>query len=253
MSLDLIATARTALACLDLTSLNDGDNEASTALLCKKAQTPFGPVAAVCVWPKFVKQARASLPPEIRVAAVANFPDGALDEQRVIAEIEAIAQAGAQEIDVVLPWRALSIGKVAEVAEFLAEVRHVSQPLNLKVILETGELKTELLVRRASQLSLSAGADYIKTSTGKTPVHATLDAAGWMLDEIRSSSLASAGFKASGGLRSVVQAAPYIELTRGLLGEDALKHRLRFGASSLLDDIVAVLSGAGSVTKTEGY
>jgi deoxyribose-phosphate aldolase len=80
-----------------------------------------------------------------------------------------------------------------------------------------------------------------------------LDAAGWMLDEIRSSSLASAGFKASGGIRSVLQAAPYIELTRGLLGEDALRNRLRFGASGLLDDIVAVLSGAASVTKTEGY
>ncbi len=253
MSLDLIATARTALACLDLTSLNDGDTEASTAALCQKAQTPFGPVAAVCVWPKFVKQARASLPPEIRVAAVANFPDGALDERRAIDDIDAIAQAGAQEIDVVLPWRALSIGQVGEVAEFLAEVRHASQPLYLKVILETGELKTELLVRRASQLSLSAGADFIKTSTGKTPVSATLDAAGWMLDEIRTSSLASAGFKASGGIRSVLQAAPYIELTRGLLGEDALKHRLRFGASGLLDDIIAVLSGAASVTKTEGY
>ena len=84
---------------------------------------------AVCVWPKFVAQARAALPQDIRVAAVANFPDGSLDLPRVLAEIDAIAQAGAQEVDVVLPYRALIKGQSTEVGEFLSEVRHATRPL----------------------------------------------------------------------------------------------------------------------------
>lgn len=246
--------ARTLLRCLDLTSLNDGDSAESTAALCAKAQTAQGPVAAVCVWPRFVAQARAALPPAIRVAAVANFPDGALDVPRAVADIEAIAQAGAQEIDVVLPYRALIAQQTQEVAEFLAEVRHASRPLTLKVIIESGELKDEALIRRATQLSLNAGADFIKTSTGKTPVSATPEAARAMLDEIAHSGLSAAGFKASGGIRTVAQGAAYLDLVRASLGEGALNpQRLRFGASGLLDDILAVLDGKTAAPAKEGY
>jgi deoxyribose-phosphate aldolase len=247
-------TARLALACLDLTSLNDGDDTASIERLCAKAQTPFGNVAAVCVWPRFVAQARALLPDAIRVAAVADFPDGELNAARALADVQAIAQAGGQEVDVVLPYRALMAGQVQEVAEFLAEVRHASRPLTLKVIIESGVLMDPALIRRASQLSLSAGADFIKTSTGKTPVSATPEAAAAMLDEIRRSGLTHAGFKASGGIRSVAQAAGYIEQARAALGEGALNaQRLRFGASGLLDDILAVLGGGASTARGTGY
>ncbi|MBH9554264.1 deoxyribose-phosphate aldolase [Inhella gelatinilytica] len=249
-------TARTLLRCLDLTSLNDGDTADTITALCAKAQTRHGPVAAVCVWPQFVAQARAALPASIRVAAVANFPDGALDVARAVADIEAIAQAGAQEIDVVLPYKALLAGQSLEVGEFLAEVRHASRPLTLKVIIESGELKDEAVIRRATQLSLNAGADFIKTSTGKTPVSATLEAARAMLDEIAHSGLAAAGFKASGGIRTVAQGEPYVAATRAALGESALDpSRLRFGASGLLDDILAVLDGQGAaaVTASGGY
>lgn len=246
-------TARTLLRCLDLTSLNDGDTAESTAALCAKAQTAHGPVAAVCVWPRFVAQARAALPASIRVAAVANFPDGALDVARAVADVEAIAQAGAQEIDVVLPWRAVQAGQAQEVSEFLSEVRHASRPLTLKVIIESGELKDEALIRRATQLSLNAGADFIKTSTGKTAVSATPEAARAMLDEIAHSGL-SAGFKASGGIRTVAQGAGYLELVRASLGEGAMSpQRLRFGASGLLDDILAVLDGQAGTAAKEGY
>lgn len=242
--------ARTALACLDLTSLNEGDSEASTAALCAKAQTAYGPVAAVCVWPQFVAQARAALPKTIRVAAVANFPEGDLDVQRALRDIEAIAQAGGDEIDVVLPYRALAAGEVQEVAEFLAEVRHASRPLTLKVIIESGELRDEALIRRATQLCLNAGADFVKTSTGKTAVSATPEAARAMLDEIRSTGLANAGFKASGGIRSVAQAAEYLQLAADAgLAPD----RVRFGASGLLDDILHVLGGGASQAKGTGY
>ncbi|RVT87759.1 deoxyribose-phosphate aldolase [Inhella crocodyli] len=248
----LTTTARQLLAALDLTSLNEGDTPATVAALCQRAQSPFGPVAAVCVWPRFVAQARASLPADIRVAAVANFPDGALDVARALDDIAAIAQSGAQEIDVVLPYRALVAGQVQEVGEFLAEVRHASQPLTLKVIIESGELGSEALIRRATQLSLNAGADFVKTSTGKTPVSATPEAARAMLDEIAISGLGNAGFKASGGIRTVAQGQVYIDLLTERLGADALP-RLRIGASSLLDDIEAVLGGTARATPAQGY
>ena len=130
----------------------------------------------------------------------------------------AIAQAGAQEIDVVLPYRALVAGQVQEVGEFLAEVRHASQPLTLKVIIESGELGSEALIRRATQLSLNAGADFVKTSTGKTPVSATPEAARAMLDEIAISGLGHAGFKASGGIRDTATALAMIEAGASRLG-----------------------------------
>lgn len=252
--LDLPQAARLALQCLDLTSLNDADTAADVTALCERAQTAFGPVAAVCVWPRFVAQARAMLPAEIKVAAVADFPDGALDVARAIADIETIAQAGGDEVDVVLPWRALQAGQRSEVEEFLAEVRHASRPLTLKVIIESGELADPELIAEATRLSLAAGADFVKTSTGKTPTSATPEAARVMLREIAASGMASAGFKASGGIRSVADAQAYLQQAADVLGADALQpRRFRFGASGLLKDIEAVLSGQASQAVTSVY
>ncbi len=254
MSADLKAAARTALACLDLTSLNDADTPADIDALCRRAQTSHGPVAAVCVWPRFVAQARAALPVSIKVAAVANFPDGALDVARALADIETIAQSGGDEVDVVLPWRALLTDQSTEVAEFLAEVRFASRPLTLKVIIESGELGGTDRIAQATRLALAAGADFVKTSTGKTRTGATPAAAAAMLKEIAASGLPAAGFKASGGVRSVTDAAGYIAQTEAALGADALRpQRLRFGASGLLADIESVLSGAESVASTAAY
>ncbi|HLO95799.1 MAG TPA: deoxyribose-phosphate aldolase [Burkholderiaceae bacterium] len=252
--LDLPQAARLALQCLDLTSLNDADTAADVTALCERAQTAFGPVAAVCVWPRFVAQARSMLPPEIKVAAVADFPDGALDLARAIADIETIAQAGGDEVDVVLPWRALQAGQRSEVEEFLAEVRHATRPLTLKVIIESGELADPELIAEATRLSLAAGADFVKTSTGKTPVSATPEAARVMLREIAASGMASAGFKASGGIRSVLDAQGYLQLAADALGADALQpRRFRFGASGLLKDIESVLSGQASQAVNSVY
>lgn len=254
MTADLKAAARTALACLDLTSLNDADTPADIDALCKRAQTAHGPVAAVCVWPRFVAQARAALPAAIKVAAVANFPDGALDLAPALADIEAIAQAGGDEVDVVLPWRTLLADQSTEVAEFLSEVRFASRPLTLKVIIESGELGTPERIAQATRLALAAGADFVKTSTGKTKTGATPAAAAVMLKEIKASGLSAAGFKASGGVRSVADAAGYIAQAEAALGAAALNpQRLRFGASGLLTDIESVLSGAESVASTAAY
>jgi len=246
--------ARIALQCLDLTTLNDADTAADVEALCRRAQTAFGPVAAVCVWPRFVALARSLLPAEIKVAAVANFPEGALDAQRALADVAEIAQAGGDEVDVVLPYRALMKGQGTECAEFLSEVRHACRPLTLKVIIESGELVKPELIVQATRLSLMAGADFVKTSTGKSKVAATPAAATLMLREIAASGLSAAGFKASGGIRSVTDAITYLQLQQDALGAASLTpKRLRFGASGLLNDIESVLSGHASAAVNSVY
>jgi deoxyribose-phosphate aldolase len=139
---DPVASARLALACLDLTSLNTQDTEADIAALCDRAQGPCGPVAAVCVWPRLAAFARKQLPPSIAVAAVANFPDGSDDVQRAVRDTATIVLSGAQEVDVVLPYARLLAGDEAFVAALLEAVRKVSNGLVLKVILETAHWQT---------------------------------------------------------------------------------------------------------------
>lgn len=252
---NLQTSARIALACLDLTSLNDSDTEADIAKLCQRAQSPFGPVAAVCAWPRLAAFARAQLPAHIGVAAVANFPHGNTDVAAAVQDTLHIVQAGAQEVDVVLPYRALMAGDEAVVTQLLAAVRQACPGLVLKVILETGELKTPELIGRASQLALDGGADFLKTSTGKTATHATPEAAHVMLAAIAAHPSAKryAGFKASGGIKTVQDAIVYEALTQQYLSDAALNpKRFRIGASSLLGDIEAVLNPSASAAPTSG-
>jgi deoxyribose-phosphate aldolase len=253
---DLKATARVALACLDLTSLNDTDTEDDIAKLCARAQSPFGPVAAVCVWPRLAAFARAQLPARIAVAAVANFPHGNADVLQAVRDTDTIVQSGAQEVDVVLPYRQLMAGNSHAVTALLIAVRKACEGQRLKVILETGMLQDDALVERACRLSLDAGADFLKTSTGKTPVSATPQAARTLLTSIAADPLCSArvGFKPSGGIRTVADAATYIALTEEYLGTAALTpQRFRIGASSILSDIEAVLSDRTAPVATGTY
>jgi deoxyribose-phosphate aldolase len=240
--------ARLALACLDLTSLNDADDEAAIAALCARAGGPAGRPAALCVWPRFVAQARAAAPAGVAVAAVANFPAGALDIDAAVADALAIVAAGGDEVDLVLPWRALQQGDAAGPAALVAAVRTVCASRTLKLIIESGELATPALIHQASRIGLNAGVDYLKTSTGKTPHGATPEAARVMLQAIADHPRgAVVGFKASGGIRSVADTLPYIALVRQILGAGALNpHRLRFGASALLGDIERLLAGTAS-------
>jgi deoxyribose-phosphate aldolase len=240
--------ARIALACLDLTSLNDDDTAAAITQLCAKAQGPHGNAAAVCVWPRFVEQARAALPTAIRVAAVANFPDGSLDTDRAVRDAASIIEAAGDEVDLVLPYRAFAAGQTREAAALVAAVRRATTGITLKLIIESGELKDAALIRTASELGLDEGVDFLKTSSGKTPVSATPEAARIMLAAIAQHARGEAvGFKASGGIRKVADASIYIDLVREHLGAASLKpQRLRFGASGLLSDIEAVLSGTSN-------
>ncbi len=243
---ELMTTARAALACLDLTSLNDGHDlrggEADIEALCARAEGPHGRVAAVCVWPRLAGYARSLLPPPVRVAAVANFPDGSNDRTRAVRDTVEIATAGAQEVDVVMPYRDL-----AAAPALLAAVRRECAGLTLKVILETGEISDEALIAQAARIALDAGADFLKTSTGKRPVSATPAAARLLLQAIAGDAQARGrvGFKPAGGIRTVADAALYLALTRDALGaEAATPARFRIGASGLLNDIEAVLGGA---------
>lgn len=254
---DATMAAARALACLDLTRLDDGDTEADIERLCERAQGRFGRVAAVCVWPRLAALARRRLPAAIGVAAVANFPDGSVDLQRTLRDVGEIADAGAQEVDLVLPWQALLAGDAAAAAAVVAAARRASAGLALKVILETSMLGDVPAVALAARLALAEGADFLKTSTGKVPGGATPEAARVLLAAIAADPAAAerVGFKASGGVRSVADAALYLRLTAQALGEAACTpERFRIGASGLLDDIEAVLSGRAPAAPTgKGY
>lgn len=249
-------SARLALACLDLTSLNDVDDEATVVRLAERAAAAPGRVAALCVWPRFVRIACSHAPAGVAVAAVANFPDGDGHVERAVRDTGEIVAAGAQEVDVVMPWRALMAGDEAACAALLRAVRRACDGRLLKVILETGELKTAALITQASRIALAEGADFLKTSTGKTPVGATPEAATLMLQAIAADATASprVGFKAAGGVRSVAEVAVYLDLIEAVLGAQALTPRhLRIGASALLADIEAVLGGRAATTGAPGY
>ena len=239
------ANARLALACLDLTSLNDADDGPALAAQCARALGPAGRPAALCVWPRFVAQVRAALPAGVRVAAVANFPHGGTDLAGALADTRQIIDAGGDEIDLVLPWRALQQGDAAAAQALVAAVRAACAGRTLKLILESGDLADPALIDRACRIGLDAGVDFLKTSTGKTATGATPAAAELMLQAIaRHPRGASVGFKASGGIRKLADAVRYIGLARQILGPSALTPaRLRFGASGLLGDIEAVLAG----------
>jgi deoxyribose-phosphate aldolase len=242
------AVAKRAIGLLDLTSLNDDDTPATIARLCLRAQTPAGPVAAVCVWPRFVAQARAALR-DVRVATVVNFPDGQADAAAVRAETLAALDAGADEIDVVLPYRAYLAGERAVALRVLeAVVDAATRQARVKAILETGALKEPAVILQASRDAIARGADFLKTSTGKIPVSATLEACLPMLQAIREHAGRGShpvGLKPSGGIRTTAEAAGYLALADALMGTDwATPATFRFGASSLLDALLATLGHA---------
>jgi len=250
-------TAARALALLDLTSLNDDDDAAAIDALCARAMTPHGPVAAVCVWPRFVVQAATALKGTgIRVAAVANFPDGGADIEAAVADAAAILEAGGDEVDVVFPYRSLMAGDEAIGAELVAACKLVcGDKARLKVIIESGVLKAPDLIRKASQIALDAGADFIKTSTGKVPVNATPEAAEIMLSVLKKHG--RGGFKAAGGIRDTAAAGDYLAIADRIMGPDwATPDTFRFGASGVLNDLLAVLDGAdnlGGAVASKGY
>jgi deoxyribose-phosphate aldolase len=247
--------ASRALSLLDLTDLNAHSSDSAVAELCRKAVTPFGHVAAICIWPRFVKGAAPLLKGSgVKIATVVNFPLGEDDVASVVMETEKAIKDGADEIDLVFPYMAFKKGGHEEAGEMIGIIASVCKGRALlKVILETGELRDQNLVAAAAELAIAEGADFIKTSTGKVQVNATLASARTMLEAIKKSGDLSVGFKAAGGIRSVDDAARYLELADEIMGENWTSPKtFRFGASSLLDDILATLTG-GAKSSGSGY
>ncbi len=249
--------AQLALRCLDLTSLKDDDSEASIRALAARADTPHGAPAALCVYPQWVPVARAGLAERglqrVKVATVVNFPRGDASPEAVAQQITQALALGADEIDAVLPWRALAAGDVQAAADLVVRCRKACGAAPLKLILETGELREPALIRRASEIALAGGADFIKTSTGKVPVNATPEAVAVMLEAIGADGL-RAGLKVAGGVSSIDDVLRYVALAADTYGIDRLSPAtLRFGASSLLPVLLAELDGQAPVSAARGY
>lgn len=231
------------LPLLDLTSLAEDDTPAQIRALCASAHTAHGRPAALCVYPEHVTTVREALAgTAVKVATVVNFPDGSDDAARIARETRRAIAAGAHEIDMVLPWRALLARDVARARYCVDACREAcGADVALKLIIETGALADAARIREACELGLDAGVDFLKTSTGKVPVNATLDAAAVMLDAIAARG-GGCGFKAAGGIRSLADAAAYVQLAESRLGADwVTPARFRIGASGLFGVITAAL------------
>jgi deoxyribose-phosphate aldolase len=247
--------AQRILPLIDLTNLDPQAGEADIRALCKRAMTPFGPVAAVCIYPRFVPLAKALLLDRagmhVQVATVCNFPGGSADPDGAARETEEAVAAGADEIDVVFPYEAFLSGDRAVATALIAACRRACRSKAqerpaalLKVILETGRLGDANAVRAAAEIAIDAGADFVKTSTGFVQPGATLPAASAILDAIaaRRAQRIWAGIKVSGGVRTVADALPYIAAAEAKLGAQFVgPATFRIGASKLLDDVLAEL------------
>ena len=238
------------LPLLDLTSLGENDTEGMIQRLCARARDSG--VAAVCVWPRFVPLARSRLERSgVRIATVANFPDGSDDIAGTAAEIEQAVKAGADEVDIVAPIQAIMEGDVGLVTELVQACKAVADERTLKIILETGLLQEPSRIAAAARAAVMAGVDFVKTSTGRR-APATLEAAAVLLAVIEEAD-GRVGLKVAGGIRTTQQAAQYLYLVDHFMGSGwTAPDRLRFGASTLLDDLSEVLGGGAGFDSDDG-
>jgi deoxyribose-phosphate aldolase len=242
---------KTAVSMVDLTTLEGKDTPGKVESLCQKALRPHEdpavpPVAAVCVYPSMVKYAARHLADTaIKVASVATaFPSGQAPLKTRLAEVKAAVADGADEIDMVINRGAFLAGEFLLVQDEIAAVRDMCGEAGLKVILEVSELETYDNIRAASFLAMQVlrPGDFIKTSTGKTTLNATLGNNQVMLEAIRDFYLDTGlaiAMKPAGGIRTAKQALQFLVAVKETLGDDWLNNtRYRFGASSLLNDLL---------------
>jgi deoxyribose-phosphate aldolase len=212
--------------------------------LCNRALTAPGPLAAVCIWPRFITLARGLLEHSgMRVAAVANFPAGGDNIARAAREAEDIVNQGADEVDLVMPYTRWLGGDAGVAQDMIAACKaECGDHVLLKVILETGRLGSVEKIYTASRDAIEAGADFVKTSTGKVSPAATLPVTLVMLEAVRdfrAQTGRQVGVKAAGGIRSAKDAIRYLVVVNETCGDDWLHpDRFRFGASSLLNDLL---------------
>jgi deoxyribose-phosphate aldolase len=233
-----------ALRLLDLTDLSDDADEAGLEALCERAMMTPGPVAAICIWPQFVARARLLLGDgPVRLATVVNFPEGGTPILPVLNETERALAAGADELDLVMPWAAFIAGYETSTRAMIQLVKQHCGERRLKVILETGEYRNLDQVRAAAAAAIESGADFIKTSTGKTERSATPEAVRAMLEVIRDADR-PIGLKPSGGIRTLADARAYLALADEIMGPDwASPQSFRFGASGLHRVLLDAIAG----------
>ena len=245
-----LAGLKMVVSMMDLTTLEGKDTPGKVAYLCRKAIQPADPrygvpsCAAVCVYPNLVRAARMFLGDSpVHVAAVATaFPSGQMPLSVKLEDVRLAIAEGADEIDMVIDRGAFHMGEHARVADEIAEVKQVCGDVHLKVIFETGELGSYDQVRFCSDLAMRAGADFIKTSTGKVAPAATLPVTLVMLEAIRDFYYDTGrriGMKPAGGIRTAKESLAYLVMLAETLGDDWLTPDLfRFGASTLANDVL---------------
>lgn len=243
------------LSAIDLTTLSPCDEEKSVAEFARRAaeltvEYPLLPgVASICVYPPFVETVGLEIDAmPLRITSVAGgFPSSQTFLEVKMLEVAMAIENGADEVDVVLNVGKILSGSLDEAANEIEVLREESEGATLKVILETGALRTPELIRQASLLAMQAGADFIKTSTGKIDVAATPEAAVVMCHAIKdfyAKSGRKVGFKAAGGIRTAEDTALYYTIVKEILGEEWLTPELfRIGASSLANNLLSAIEG----------
>lgn len=229
------------LSLIDLTSLNEEDTAEKINELCRLADNPKGAVAGVCVYPQFVAQVQQTLMnPAIKIVTVANFPQGSQVLEATLKEIELGIKNGASEIDVVMPYTHYLAGERQWVIDYISNCRKKLGPHHLmKVILESGSFVDLDLLHQACEDMIKAGADFLKTSTGKSPNGASLSAVEIILNAIRNTN-PKVGCKVSGGVQNRAMAEEYIALAENIMGADWVdSSRFRIGASRLVSELLS--------------
>lgn len=250
---------KTVLNCIDLTTLTSTDSPQSVANFTERVNAfdneypQYPNVAAICVYPNFVPVVRTVLDVTgVNIAAVSGaFPSSQTFIEVKVAETALAIEGGADEIDIVFNVGNYLDGDYEEVCDEISELKHSCRGGRLKVILETGALKTAENIKAASVLSLYAGADFLKTSTGKEYPGASLEAAYVMaqcIKEYYDKTGTKVGFKASGGVRTTEDAVKYYTIIKEILGDEWMNNEyFRIGASSLANNVLASLTGESGI------
>lgn len=231
------------LSLVDLTRLKENDSESNIAAFCEQAQSGYGHVAAICVYPQFVRLVAdtfANTP--VKVATVVNFPQGSDTLDDVLKELNRVLTDGAQECDVVFPYLRYLAGEHQFAHTFVTACKAACGEVTLKMILETGVLNDPAIIADACFTALSSGADFVKTSTGREAVGATLESAATLLLVIKHASQQfkrNFGLKVSGGIKEIHDAARYIELADEIMGKAwVTSSHFRIGSSQLVETIL---------------
>jgi deoxyribose-phosphate aldolase len=239
-------SAKRAISVLDFTSLNDNDTENVIKSLCLRSQTIIGNTAAICINPVFIKFAREILlHTNIKIATVVNFPDGGINITNIKKEIIYAISQGADEIDIVFPYRDFIEGNIEITKNIIKISRGVCGPnKTLKVILESGMFKDFTKLYEATLIAIEHGADFIKTSTGKVDIGATPESCLIILKAIsdaREKYNLHTGFKISGGVKTAWDAAFYLTLVDEFMGKRWISPQtFRFGASGILTKLLEI-------------